>query len=444
MQSRVIRLALAACLMWVGTALPGRAATLLRDADIEYALTELARPILNAAGLSPGQTRILIVEDRSLNAFVIDGQAIFIHSGLLLKLESAAQLQAVIAHEAAHIANGHLTRRMLNARNARTATGLGMALAVAAAAAGSPEAAGGIAGGVTSSAQRVFLGHTRAEEAAADQASIRYMIRAGVDPAAAGEVLQTFRGQEALSVGRQDPYVRSHPLTRDRIRAVEGLVAANPSQPGDSGAADYWFARAQGKLSASIQNPAWTLRRTRGQTDQISLMRQAVAYHRTPNPGEAARAINALVAARPDDPFVHDLKGQILLESRQAGAAAQAYRHAVQLAPNDALILGGYGRALLALDTGEANAEALRVLERARGIDTFAPNLLRDLGLAYARAGRNGEASLAVAERYALLGRLDDAEIHARRAEGLLPRGSAAWQRAQDVIQAAESQSDRR
>lgn len=439
-----VRLMMMAALVWVAAALPARAITLLRDSEIEYALGELASPILRAAGLSPGNVRIIVIQDRSLNAFVIDSRAIYLHSGLLLKLESAAQVQAIIAHEAAHIANGHLARRMINARNARTAMGLGLALG-AAVAAGSGEtgAAAAVSMGAQSSAQRVFFGHTRAEEAAADQSAIRYMVRAGVNPRASVEVLQIFRGQEALSVGRQDPYVRSHPLTRDRLRAVEGLAAANPLDVKNE-TADYWFARAQGKLSAFIQNPSWTLRRTRGKSDQISLMRQAVAHHRIPNPKEAATYINALVAARPNDPFVHELKGQILLESRQAAAAAQAYARAVQLAPNDALILAGHGRALLAQDTSRSNAEALRVLQRARDRDFRSPIMLRDLGLAYARAGRPGEASLAVAERYALRGRLRDAAVHARRAAGQLPAGSASWQRAQDVLFAAERAAARR
>ncbi len=440
MHLAAIRLLALAALVALTVANPARALTLIRDSEIETALGELARPILNAAGLSPGQVRILVIQDRSMNAFVADGRAIFLHSGLILRLESAAQLQAVIAHEAAHIANGHIARRMANMRSANNAAGLGMLLAgVAGAASGDGRAAAGVAAGTASAAQRRFLSHTRAEEAAADRSSIRYLLSAGVDPMAAVQVLEIFVGQEMLPVGRQDPYLRTHPLTRERVRALEALVAANPGRGGEDNAANYWFARAKGKLSAFTQAPSWTLRRTRGSTDAISLMRRAVAYHRTPNPSEAARAINALVAARPDDPFVHELKGQILLENRQAAAAVNAYARAVQLAPRDALILGGYGRALLALDTADGNARALRALEQARARDFRSPRLLRDLGLAYARAGRGGEASLAVAERYALIGRFDDAVIHATRAAGQLPRGSVPWQRAQDVLTAAES-----
>ena len=435
-----IRLLALAALVTFAIASPARAVTLIRDSEIETALGELARPILNAAGLSPGQVRILVIHDSSMNAFVVDGRAIYLHSGMILRLESAAQLQAVIAHEAAHIANGHIARRMTNMRSANTAAGLGMVLAgIAGAASGDGRAAAAVAAGTAGAAQRRFLSHTRAEEASADQASIRYMLRAGVDPKAAVEVLELFVGQELLSVSRQDLYVRTHPLTRDRVRALQALAAANPGTGAEDPATAFWFARAQGKLSAFTQAPAWTLRRTRGNTDPISLMRRAVAYHRTPNPSEAARAINALVAARPNDPFVHELMGQILLENRQAASAVNAYGRAVRLAPNDPLILGGYGRALLALDTADGNARALRALEQARARDFRTPRVLRDLGLAYARAGRNGEASLAVAERYALMGRFEDAALHATRAAGLLPRGSAPWQRAQDVLSAAES-----
>lgn len=425
-------------LIFVIATLQAQAATLIRDSEIEYALSELARPVLNAAGLSASQIKIILIQDRSMNAFVIDGRSIFIHSGLLLKLESADQLQAVIAHEAAHIANGHLSQRLINMRSSQSAAGVGLLLALATAVAGEPRAAGGIALGSASSAQRQFFAHTRAEEASADNSGIRYMLEAGIDPAAAIEVLDIFAGQELLTSGRQDPYVRSHPLTRDRLRAAQALVSANPGQTGDETNANYWFARAHGKLSAFVRDPGWTLRRTRGQNDTISLMRRAVAQHRIPNPEQAGVTINALVAARPNDPFVHELHGQILLESRQANAAVNAYARAVDLAPRDPLILAGYGRALLAVDSANSNARALEVLERSRSRDSRNGTMLRDLGLAYARANQPGQASLAVAERYALIGRLRDAALHAQRASDQLPRGSAPWQRAQDVLRAAE------
>ena len=89
------------CLMtWVQTA---SAVTLLRDADAEFALKQVASPILQAAGLSPNRVKILIVDDPSLNAFVVSQDAIFIHQGLLSRLTSAPQLQGVIAVSYTHL-----------------------------------------------------------------------------------------------------------------------------------------------------------------------------------------------------------------------------------------------------------------------------------------------------------------------------------------------------
>ncbi|TCM84718.1 M48 family metalloprotease [Rhodovulum steppense] len=425
--------------------LVARAQGLIRDAEIEHALRQLAQPLAAEAGISPSALRVLLIADDRLNAFVADGQTILINSGLVLRLESAAQLQAVIAHEIAHIANGHITRRLANMRSAQSAAALGLMMSLAVGAAtGSGEAGAGLAMGTSSSAQRLFFAHTRAEEASADQAGLRYMARAGIDPQAMVEVLDLFRGQEALSAARQDPYARTHPLSAERVRALKGYAAAYGGQTQKNETAEYWFARAKGKLGAFLQNPRYTLRRAERDQSAVGMMRRAVAHHRTPAPDKALAEMARLEAARPNDPYVHELKGQILLESRRVGPAVNAYARAAALAPNEPLILAGHGRALLALETAEGNRQALAVLERARGRDPYDPRMLRDLALAYARAGNNGMASVATAERYALGGRMDTAATHATRAAGLLPRGSPGWLRAQDVLSAAEGARRRR
>lgn len=443
------RLSFAALLWGLGFAMlaaPASAQTMIRDAEIEYTLRRLAQPVLNAAGLSNGRVKIYVIKDSSLNAFVIDSQHMFIHSGLILKLKTPEELQAVIAHEAAHIANGHISRRLLNMQSAKTAAGLGMLLAaVAAATTGDAQAAGGIAVGTMSSAHRILLSHTRSEESSADQSGARYMARAGIDPAAMVDVLNIFRGQEALAVSRRDPYALSHPLSRDRLRAVKGYAAAFKPQGKPDPKSAYWYARTRGKLGAFIRNPKWGLREAKktGFND-VALMMQAVSYHRTPNVKKALKAVNALIKARPNDPYAYELKGQILLESRQAKAGAAAYGKAVALAPREPLILAGYGRALLAQNTGASLKKALGVLEKARARDPQDARMMRDLAVAYAKTGNNGMASLATAERYAIQGRLEDAGLHAKRAAGLLPRGSVGWNRAQDVIRAAKNASKRR
>lgn len=423
-------------------ALPARAVTLLRDAGVEYGLKQLATPVLRAAGLSPARVKVLVVDDSSLNAFVVSNDAIFVHSGLIARLDSAAALQAVLAHEAAHITNGHITRRMTNFGSARTAAQLGLALAVIAAAAGSPEAARGLALGSQSAALRSFLSHTRAEEASADQSGIRYLASAGIPTRGMLDVMEMFRGQEALTSGRQDPYVRTHPLSRDRLRAMEGYVSAYGTENSETAASAYWFARVKGTITAYQRAPSWTLNRL-GESgyQDVRFIREALAQHRQSKTKRALSAIDKAIAARPQDPFLYDIKGQILMETRQFNAAVNAYSRAAQIAPRDGLILAGLGRALLA--TGQVDAARSR-LEAARAIDFRDSSMLRDLSVAYARSGQTGMAALVTAERYALRGRLEDAAIHAKRAEAMLPEGSGPWQRAQDVLIAAKRAEKRR
>ena len=420
------------------TSLAARAAGLLRDADIEHSLAQLAQPVLTAAGLSSQQVKILVVNDSSLNAFVADSQHIFINAGLILRLDEVGMLQAVIAHEAAHIVNGHLARRSSNYGASKTAAGLGMLLAAATAIAGNSDAAAGIALGTSSSAQRLFFTHTRAEESAADQSGIRYMVRAKIDPKAAIKLLNIFEGQEMLSSSRQDPYARSHPLSRDRNRTIKNLVGVQKEIFKPDLNSQYWFARAKGKLSAFTRSPKWTFRNLAYEkAPDIRLMRKAVAFFRRSDLSSAKEALEAVIKLRPDDGYLYDLYGEILLKSRAPKQSVKVYRKAVALVPDNGIILGGLGRALLA--DGQAKS-ALPILEKARSVDFSDTRVLRDLALAYAQTNQNGMASLVTAERYALQGNLRDALLHSKRAEGLLPRGSGPWKRAMDIQNRTASQ----
>ena len=409
-----------------------QAAGLLRDSDIEEGLSQLAAPVLIAAGLSPVSTKILVVNDDRLNAFVIDRRHIFLHSGLILRSKTPEMLQSVIAHEAAHIANGHIARRRQALQLTRNAANFGTALAVAVgAASGSGQAATGIALGIRGSATRKFLSHSRAEESSADQSALGYMVRSGINPMGMVDTLDMFVGQENLIVGRQDPYVRSHPLTRDRMRSVETMAMAHDDLPSDPGMV-YWHARVVGKLSAFQRAPSWTLGRVKdSHSEDIKHMRGAIAHGRAGQIILAIQAIDRAIAQRPNDPFYQDLKAELYMRNRAFSQSARAYKKAHDMRPKDAIILAGYGRALLA--DGQFS-QALDILERARVRDFRNSALLRDLGVAYSKLGKNAMASLVTAERYALQGRIKDAKVHANRAAAGLPVGSPSWQRAQDVV----------
>ena len=163
-------------------ALPSFGAALLRDADIENAFYELSRPILLAAGLSPSAVKIMLIDDMRQNAFVIDNKHIFITTGLALSTRTPEMFQSIIAHEAAHIAYGHVSRRGQNISNARFVAAFGIALGIMTGALSSNAELGiSLAAGASGSAKRALFAHTRAEESAADQAAMSYMAHARID-----------------------------------------------------------------------------------------------------------------------------------------------------------------------------------------------------------------------------------------------------------------------
>ncbi len=86
---------------------PAMAQSILRDAETEAMLADMSRPMIIAAGLSPNNVRVVLINDQSINAFVAGGQIVYIHSGLIDAADNANEVQGVIAHELGHIVGGH-------------------------------------------------------------------------------------------------------------------------------------------------------------------------------------------------------------------------------------------------------------------------------------------------------------------------------------------------
>jgi predicted Zn-dependent protease len=429
---RIVALALAAVLALAAG--PAAALTLIRDAEIEATLRRVAGPLFRAAAVNPAMVEVYVVEDREPNAFVAGGQNIFLNTGLLTELEGVDELRAVIAHELGHLTGGHQTRRDQGMAGARGIAAIGMLGAAAAAVGGVPQASVAIAVGAGQAAQREALAYTRGEEAAADQAGLRYLAAAGGDPAAAIRVLERFRRMEAMTGRFSDPYALSHPMWSERIGMLEERVAALPAGAGPSAEDQYWHARMVAKLAGFLESPAETLRRYPEATSDAAALGRAIAWHRRPDPDKAGAAMGALAAARPDDAFLIDLEAQFRLESGDAAGAAAAWRRAVALSPREPLMLGGLGRALLNTGDPALTREARDALARSAELDRANAPVLRDLALAEARLGNEGAAALATAERFLLEGRLRDAGRNAARAAALMPEGSPGWRKAEDIL----------
>jgi len=422
---------------------------LIRDSEIEHIIRKWANPLFDAAGLDSRAVEIKIVNSSALNAFVAGGQNLFLHSGLLIASDGPSQLLGVIAHEVGHIAAGHLSRSddavraAKNVTLAHTLLGVGM-LAVGGAM-GSPGAAGASGAlflGGKIAGLRHFLSHTRAQEQSADQFALTLLGRNESSARGLLNFLQKFEDQDLLSDARQDPYLRTHPLTRDRLDFVKNYVEKSPWSEVVPDAGDLRLhARMRAKLVGFLDHPdrVFQLYPTEDQSLSARYAR-AIAHFKGFDLDLAILEIDALIAENPADPYFRELKGQILFENGHLLEAWPHYEAANQLLPQDPLLMLELARLGIEIGTPELVSDSIILLEQVVRVEDDNNIAWWLLSIGYGREGHMAESALASGEQALLEGRPRDAQLHAERALRSASEGSPSWLRAQDIQELASRQ----
>lgn len=441
---RLIALFATAILLW---AQPAYAQSILRDAETESLFKDMSRPMIVAAGLSPANVQIVLIQDDSINAFVAGGQIVYIHSGLIQAADNANEVQGVIAHELGHIADGHVVLADAGARPALGISLLSLVLGIAAMAAGAGDAGAGILAAGQQAAMGKYLAFTRVQEATADATGAKFLREGNVS----GKGMISFfkkLANEEYRYGLQniDPYAQTHPLSNERINTLSADVKASPAwnNPPDI-ALDERFKRVKAKLYGYVSPYASTLNKY-PESDQSIYAHYARAYawHKAGYPDKADAETRALMKLKPDDPYFLEIRGQILLEAGQPADAIAPLKEATELTRYSPLIATTYGHALIATENKANYPEAIRVLKIATNKDDDNPFGWYQLGTAYELSGDTARASLAAAEQASLTGQTARAVMSARAAMANLPPNSSDWIRAQDIAMTGQNELDQK
>ena len=441
------RLAFLLIMSFALTARPAAAQSILRDAETEALFADMSRPLIEAAGLRPDNVDVVLIHDRSINAFVAGGQIVYIHSGLIAAADSANEVQGVIAHEIGHITGGHIIRMQEGVKTATSILILSMILGAAAMAAGAGEAGMGVLAAGQQAAMGKFLAFSRTQESSADAAAAGFLARSQTN----GKGLLTFfkklQNQEfRYAIPQDNGYMRTHPLTGERLAALEQTVK---NAPGWNQATDARlearFQRVKAKLSGYVEEPERTLVLYPESNKSVpARYARAYAWHKRAYPEKALAEAESLLAGDPNDPYFHELKGQILLESGRPAAALESLRQAVRHAPDQPLIAALLGHALISTEKPDNFEEAKKVLRAAIGRDNSNPFAWYQLGIVYDREGDTGRAALATAERYNLQGEPRLALVNAEQALKTVPTGTPDWLRAQDIAMVSRTEVERK
>ncbi len=438
-------------ILLLGALLPQRATAnqlqLIRDAEIENTIRIYATPLFQAAGLSPQGIRLYLVKDRTLNAFVAGGLNLFINTGLLIETKEPGEVIGVIAHETGHISGGHLATRgtaLEQTQAAMIATyllGLGAALATGEAGVGAAVISGG-----SDVALRGLLQYTRTQENSADQAAVTLLQATEQSPKGLLEFMESLSGQEVLLSSNQDPYLRTHPLTQDRIDFLQQAMRTSPfaNKPDDEE-----LVRLHNRMRAKLIGFLYRLNQTLKlypPTD-ISLparYARAIAYYRVQDIKAALNEIDSLLEDSPNDPYFRELRGQMLLESGRVAESVPEYEIAAQILPESAQIRQALARAQVAMDSRKMDEAALENLAITLSVEPGNAAAWRLSAIAHGRLGDQAMTALALAENALARGKYVEARDRADHAAGLLQENTAPWLRAHDLKNEAERRLKRK
>jgi predicted Zn-dependent protease len=426
---------------------------IIRDAEIEQLLRDYMTPILRAAGLSQQNIQVVLINERTFNAFVMDGRRIFVNVGALYDSKTPNEIIGVLAHEAGHIAGGHLARLREQLASAQTASIIALLAGVGAIAAGASTGHSNVTGQLAQAAivapqemiRRSLLSYQRAQEESADRAAVKFLNATQQSAKGMSTTFKRFASDLMIISSRIDPYQQSHPMPKERVAALDELVKTNPywDKP-DPPDLQLRHDMMRAKLAGFLERPDAVARRyPASDTSLPARYARAIAAHRFAGLGNAVAQIDALIQAQPNNPYFHELKGQALLEGARPAESIAPLRRAAALAPNAALIRIMLGQALVATGDNRYADEAISLLRVAMQREPDAPEVYSQLAMAYGRKGNYAEADLASAQAALARGDMKTARELAARAKTRFPTGSPGWVKSDDIVGLKQPSSSR-
>ncbi len=420
---------------------------LLRDTEIEQLLRDYTRPILRTAGLEKQNIQVVIINEKTFNAFVADGRRIFVNYGALMQSETPNQLIGVLAHETGHLAGGHLAKMREQLAQAQTQMIIAMLLGAGAIAAGarSGSSNGGLtnAGAAAISApqeviKRTLLSYVRQQEENADRAGVKFLSATGQSARGMYETFKRFANDSLFAARDADPYLQSHPMPVERVAALEELARSSPYwDKKDDPALQLRHDMMRAKTSAFMERQDTVYRRyPLSDTSLPARYAHAITTYLHGDLNSALGQIDGLIHMQPNNPYFYELRGQALLERGKPTDAIVPLRKAVQLSNNAPLIEMLLGQALVASDNKAYTEEAIAILRAAVARETEAPIGYTQLAMAYGRKGDYAQADLASAQAAYLRGDNKTARDLASRAKTRFAIGTPGWVKADDIVSA--------
>lgn len=391
------------------------------DSEIQDVLKKLVDPIFKAAGMNTDEVTIYVIADKSINAFVAGGRNIFISTELIARFNDPDILKGVVAHELGHISGGHLVRREAKMREIQNqsmiATGL---LGALSALSGNPNAVMGSVMGPSHVFYKEFLAYSRSQEAAADQAAVKYLHKSKNSVKGLMKILLYFDLLERSGYKEVNPYSSTHPLSSSRLSSVKFAFEHELRGVGSTDIEREEYSRIVAKLRGFLRNVEVGDRHKNYNYDLDNFAKRyekVVYLYNTHNTDSALTELEGLIKIEPHNGYLHELKAQILFRSGRLKESIASYKRAISYVDNP-ILKAEYAVSLAQyveyIEDPKAEEKALRevvdLLESVLSKDVRNPYIYRILATAYGKLGDLGYANLMLAEEALMHGKIEDSE----------------------------------
>ncbi|MCZ6828893.1 MAG: M48 family metalloprotease [Gammaproteobacteria bacterium] len=207
-----------------------RQTPIISDPLIEGYIETLVYKLAETSQLKDRRLDIVVVNNKSINAFAVPGGVVGVHNGLIMKAETEAQLASVLAHELAHLSQRHFSRGVASQQATSKVGMAGLLAGLVMVAAGSGEAGMATIMGTQAASMQNQLRYSRLHEQEADRLGIQNLAAAGLDPSGAAGMFKVMQ-QDGRRYGSRPPeFLLTHPVTESRIADGRNRARTYPSK----------------------------------------------------------------------------------------------------------------------------------------------------------------------------------------------------------------------
>jgi len=394
----------------------------VQDVEIIDYLNSLGNRLVSAGSDKQQKFNFFVVQDNSINAFAMPGGVVGVHTGLILATHNESELASVLGHEIGHVTQHHMARMLASQKydTFKNIAGIALALLVARA---NPDLASGAL--TTSAAVGIQnqLDYTREHEREADRVGLQILEGGGFDVRAMPAFFSTLQRGTRFSEGSAPSFLRTHPLTSERIADVVNRVSQMTyRQVPDS--VEFQYVRAKiiannGSVDTNIEVFKQNIREHKYINEAAEHYGLAIAYLRKNSLPQAEKEVVWLKKNAPLHAMIENLSARLQVAENNPQQAAKQYVQALKLYPDNRALIYGYADHFLAIKQAD---NAIKLIKDKQGLYPNDAQFYDVLAKAYSMQSKlllsYQAQSEAYFRRYDLIRAIEQMELAAKANDG--------------------------